>query len=143
MTDALQPLGLVTCFLGLGEVWDGDRWSFQSREVFADFKELRRWIMENGKSLELFAVQVWSIWHQRHQTRLQQLCCLTKDLKQATKERWEEIKSVKLLQNPSKLQPKPKWTAPPLNKYKINYDGAISSAENKSGVGVVVRDCSS
>ena len=105
-------------------------------------KELRRWIMKNGKSLELFAIQVRSIWHQRHQTRLQQPCYLTKDLKQVAKERWKEIKSVKPLQYQSRPQPKSKWIAPPLNKYKINYDGAISSAENKSGVGVVVRDCS-
>ena len=42
--------------------------------------------------------------------------------------------------NSSRPQPKPKWTAPPLNKYKINYDGAISSAENRSGVGMVLRN---
>ena len=26
-------------------------------------------------------------------------------------------------------------------QYKINYDGALSNADNKSGIGVVVRDC--
>ncbi|KAK9988509.1 hypothetical protein SO802_028748 [Lithocarpus litseifolius] len=43
---------------GLNDVWDGDRWCFWSREVFADFKELCRWIMEHGNSPELFAIQV-------------------------------------------------------------------------------------
>ena len=43
---------------GLDEVWDGDRWSFQTREVFVDFKHLCRWIMETEKSPELFAIQV-------------------------------------------------------------------------------------
>ena len=35
-----------------------------------------------------------------------------------------------------------KWTAPAPNTYKINYDCAlVSNADNKSGIGVVVRDC--
>ena len=51
------------------------RWCFRTREWFADFKELCRWIMEHGNSPELFDVQVWHIWHQRNQLRLQQPCC--------------------------------------------------------------------
>ena len=39
-------------------------------------------------------------------------------MKQAAKERWEEIKAA----------------------YKINYDGTILAEENKSGIKVVVRD---
>ena len=97
--------------------------------------------MENGKPLELFAIQVWCNWHQRNQSRLQQPCCLTKDLKHATQECWDEIRSVNPLPNPIRPQPKPKWTALPLNKYKINYDGAISNADNKVMIGVVVRNC--
>ena len=37
--------------------------------------------------------------------------------------------------------PQTKWTAPTPDSYKINYDGALSNADNKSGIGVVVRDC--
>ncbi|XP_050280506.1 uncharacterized protein LOC126721501 [Quercus robur] len=96
----------------LNVVWNDDRWSFRSREVFTDFKHLCGWLMENGKPLELFAIQ----------------------------ERWDEIRSVNPLPNPIKPEPKPKWTAPPRNKYKVNYDAAISNAENKAGIGVVVRD---
>ena len=77
----------------------------------------------------------------KNQSRLQQPCCLTKDLKHAALERWEEIKSNYPLPNPTRPQPKPKWSVPPLNKYKINYDGAISEADNKAGIRVVVRNC--
>ena len=125
----------------LNVVWNDDRWNFRSREVFTDFKHLYGWLMENRKPIELFAIHVWCIWHQRNQSRLQQPCCLTKDLKQSAQECWDEIKSANPLPNPVKLEPKPKWTTPPWNKYKINYDGAISNAENKAGIGVVVRDC--
>ena len=33
------------------------------------------------------------------------------------------------------------WSAPAPNSYKINYDGALAVADNKSGIGIVVRDC--
>ena len=44
---------------------------------------------------------------------------------------------------PDRVRSKPqtRWKAPPPNKYKINYDGAISNANNTFGIGVVVRDC--
>ncbi|XP_023901011.2 uncharacterized protein LOC112012867 [Quercus suber] len=77
----------------------------------------------------------------RNQSRLHQACCLTKDLKQEAQERWVEIRSVTPLPNPTRTEPTLNWSAPPRNKYKINYDGAISNAENKAGIGVVVRDC--
>ena len=96
--------------------------------------------MENEKPLELFAIQVWCIWHQRNQSRLQQPYCLTKDLKLTAQERWDEIRLVNPLPNPIRPEPKPKWIAPPWDKYKINYDAAISNAENKAGIGIVVRD---
>ena len=30
---------------------------------------------------------------------------------------------------------------PAPDSYKINYDGALSNANNKSGIGVVLQDC--
>ena len=135
--------GHATCSLGcsdLNVVWNDDRWNFRSREVFIDFKHLCGWLMENGKPIEFFAIHVWCIWHQRNQSRLQQPCYLTKDLKQSTQECWDEIRSANPLPNPNWPEPKTKWIAPPWNKYKINYDGAISNVENKAGIGVVVHD---
>ena len=46
-----------------------------------------------------------------------------------------------LRQNRITSTPHTKWTAPTPNTYKINYDGALSNADNKSGIGVVVWDC--
>ena len=45
------------------------------------------------------------------------------------------------LPNPIRPQRIPKWTTPPPNIYKINYDGAILNVDNKVGVGVVIQDC--
>ena len=125
----------------MDEVWECDRWNSRQREIFADFKELCRWMVENGKPMELFAILVWSIWHQRNKTRMNQACCLTKDLQQSAEERWNEIKRCSLTPEQVRSKPQTRWKAPPPNKYKINYDGAISNAENTVGIGVVVRDC--
>ena len=109
--------------------------------MFEDFKHLCRWIIENEKSPEHFTIQVWQIWNQRNKSRLQQPCCLTKDLKQAAQECWDEIRATNPMPNPIRPQLIPKWTAPLPDIYKINYDGAISSADNKERVGVVIQDC--
>ena len=108
---------------------------------FNDFMEVCSWIIENDKPLDLFAIQVWNIWNQRNKLRTSQACCLTKDLQQRAEESLNEIRSCNLKPDRIRSTPKTKWTAPSPNTYKINYDGAISSADNKSGIGVVVRDC--
>ena len=75
--------------------------------------------------------------------RLNHTCCLTKDLQKMAEESWNEIKRSNLRFSRINLSstPQTKWTAPTPDSYKINYDGALSNADNKSGIGVVVRDC--
>ena len=62
--QAEDTLHALWSWTGLNEVWDGDKWNFRSRVHFEDFKGLCNWIYENGKPLDLFAIQVWSIWNQ-------------------------------------------------------------------------------
>nr|XP_023891408.1 uncharacterized protein LOC112003444 [Quercus suber] len=117
--DSLHALWSCT---GLNEVWDGDSWSFRSNIQFTDFKELCSWILENGKPMELFAVQVWSIWNQRNKLRLNQSCCLTKDLQKMAVESWNEICRSNLRLNWFSSSPTHHivWTAPAPDSYKIN-----------------------
>ena len=138
--QAEDPLHTLWSYLGLDEVWEGDRWSFQLREQFANFKELCGWIIENGKLMDLFSIQVWSIWNQRNKLRINHACCLTKALQQSAEDSWNEIRRCNL--KPDRISSKPQinWIAPSPNTYKINYDGAISNADNKSRIGVIVRD---
>ncbi|XP_075645829.1 uncharacterized protein LOC142616999 [Castanea sativa] len=39
-----------------------------------------------------------------------------------------------------RTQSRQRWRAPPEDMAKINFDGAVFSGENKSGIGVVIRD---
>ena len=65
--DSLHALWSCT---GLNDVWVGDRWSFRSNIQFSTFHELCSWMLENGKPMDLFAVQVWNIRNQRNKLRL-------------------------------------------------------------------------
>ena len=142
LEDTLHSLWSCT---RLNEVWEGDRWNFQSRINFADFKELCSWILENGKPMDLFAIQVWSIWNHRNKLRLNHSCCLTKELQNMAEDSWNEIHRSNLRLNrfssSSSSTHQALWTTPTPDSYKINYDGALSIADNKSGIGIVVWDC--
>ena len=43
-------------------------------------------------------------------------------------------------QPPALPQPRMKWKPPNVTDFKINFDGAVFRQENKSGIGVVIRD---
>ena len=43
-------------------------------------------------------------------------------------------------QPPALPQPRTKWKPPNVTDFKINFDGAVFRQENKSGIGVVIRD---
>ena len=94
--------------------------------------------------MDLFAIQVWSIWNHRNKLRLNHSCCLTKELQNMAEDSWNEIQRSNLRLNrfssSSSSTHQALWTTTP-DSYKINYDGALSIADNKSGIGIVVRDC--
>lgn len=41
---------------------------------------------------------------------------------------------------PHQLQPCVSWSPPPLDLFKINYDGAVFAGQNRSGIGIVILD---
>ena len=83
---------------------------------------------------------VWSIWTQRNQLRAQQSCCSTTQLAQFANDRFNEFKAIKLATHPRQRQQRTSWSPPAQNVFKINYDGALCSNTNKSGIGVVIRN---
>ncbi|KAK9992176.1 hypothetical protein SO802_027161 [Lithocarpus litseifolius] len=94
-------------------VWvDLTLWDFRSHVSFGDFKQLVSWLVEEDKQLDLFAFMAWSIWHQRNLVQAE----------------------------PSSHRLQINWLPPSMNVVKINFDGAVFLKENRSGIGVVVRD---
>ncbi|KAL4626029.1 hypothetical protein ACB092_05G065900 [Castanea dentata] len=125
----------------LDVVWENeDLWLCRWNNVFMDFKELLSWLVKHQQNVELFFITTWSMWTQRNQVRLNQPSCSSHLLASMAKERLEEFLAV---QPPPRTRPmviRSQWQPPSLGLVKINFDGAVFSKENKSGIGVVISD---
>ena len=59
---------------------------------------------------------------------------------QFVKDRFNEFKAIKPAALPRQRQQQTSWSPLAQNVFKINYDGALCSNTNKSGIGVVIRN---
>ncbi|XP_075654761.1 uncharacterized protein LOC142624921 [Castanea sativa] len=123
-------------------VWEKDiTWNFRDQTSFSSFSELMAWVFEHQRKPALFAFTVWTIWTQRNQVCSQQPCCSLNHLSQLVVERHSEFRAI-LPPPPPPSRPhiRTRWKPPPLDIFKINFDGAVFAEENYSGVGVIVRN---
>ena len=120
-------------------VWDKDiTWNFWNQTSFSSFSELMASVFEHQQKPALFAFMVWTIWTQRNQVRSQQPCCSLNHLSQLAAERYSEFRAILPPPPPSRPRIRTCWKPPPLDIFKINFDGAIFAEENCSVVGVIV-----
>ena len=50
--------------LNLAHVWNEDpQWSFREQMTFQDFPQLLLHVFKSGCNIELFAMQIWTIWY--------------------------------------------------------------------------------
>ena len=62
--DTLHALWNCPC---LSPIWDSDfMWTFRHNSEFNSFGDLIKFIIEEGKNLEMFVVIVWTIWSRRN-----------------------------------------------------------------------------
>ena len=81
------------------------------------------------------------IWNQRNQIRQRIPSCNTDQLAQAAAEMLNEFVAALPPPNAAPQRSTVRWKRPPSGMFKLNFDGAIFKQENKSGVGVAIRDC--
>ncbi|KAL0005280.1 hypothetical protein SO802_012841 [Lithocarpus litseifolius] len=55
-------------------------------------------------------------------------------------ERYSEFQATLPPSSPSRSPLRTLWKPPPLDTFKINFDGAVFAEENYSGVGVIIRN---
>lgn len=130
--------------LELEVVWaDREVWCFRSEVGFSDVKELVSWLIAEGKPLELFAYTAWMVWNQRNKARLNlqviplhQVADQAKELLAQYRVKLQ-VPKVQLMNSGSRGS---RWRCPQVGLVKINFDGAICSEANMSGIGVVIRD---
>ena len=61
-------------------------------------------------------------------------------ISQLTTERFVEYLAILPPTPPSRPHRRTRWKPPPVDMFKINFDGAVFAEENCSGVGVIVQD---
>ena len=83
----------------------------------------------------------WMIWKQRNQVQLNQATCNVDQIAQQSKEMLAEFQACQTISTTSlserQTRSKQRWRAPSTNMAKNNFDGAIFSGENKSGISIV------
>nr|XP_023876693.1 uncharacterized protein LOC111989131 [Quercus suber] len=126
-------------------VWaDLSLWSLRNHVEFGDFKQLVSWIAAEGKHLELFVFTAWSIWQQSNKVRVRAAATALHQVaevaRNALAEYHSRIADTNVQDAPRCHRLQIKWRPPPANVAKINFDGAVFSKENNSGIGVVVRN---
>ena len=89
---------------------------------------------------EMFAMLAWVIWNQRNKVRLQQPSYSLHLLAQTTRDLLQEFKSVQPIPSPPVVVRCARWKPPLVDLVKINIDGVVFPDENKSGIGVVIRN---
>ena len=124
----------------LSSIWSLSQWSSRKISSVTNFKELLSWILNNKSNLELFGMITWGIWNQQNKVRNHQPCCTLDQLVPQSKERLDEFLTVFSPVPAVKSKPQVVWKPPDGRLVKINFDGAIFKTENRSGIGVVVRD---
>ena len=128
----------------LGKVWGvGEKWCFSSEVEFIDVKELLSWLIVERKPLELFAYMAWMVWNQRNKVLVTQQAVLLHQLAEQAK---QKLTQFRVDQQNSEVQVTDsniggsRWSCPQDGLVKINFDEAVFSELNQSGVGVVIRD---
>ena len=109
--------------------------------AFMDFKEVLSWMIRTKQNTEWFSVKVWSIWTYRIQVRTNQPWCNPNQLANIAKKLLTEFQVVQQPSQPQSTLTRVHWRAPILDMVKVNFDDALFSWEQKSGVGVVLARC--
>ena len=128
----------------LDVVWESDeQWQYRRSQTFVDFKELLSWLIINHGDLKLFCTTAWLIWTQRNRLRLNKASVSTHQIAALASELTAEFAQfiTPTLPPPvTAVYSQTRWRPPQFGSVKINCDGATFKEQNRSGVGVVIRD---
>ena len=127
------------------DIWAGSIRKIQKTLTgHSDFNQLVATLTQRltEEELELFWVQCWTIWNQRnvvmHGGKLQHPFVLTK---RASDFLIEYKDKQALLATSVSTESVQQWRPPTGSVFKLNFDAAMFSNKNSSGVGAIVRNC--
>ena len=107
---------------------------------FLDFKELLSWLLQQHDKVEVFVMTTWLIWTQRNQVRLHLAAASLHQILHLANDRFAKFLAYQPTTTDRHVILRTRWQPPPSDFMKINFDGAVFSSENKSGIGMVIRN---
>ena len=138
------PLHALCLCKELDTVWEKSAHCQKRREInFLNFKELLSWILTQLSERELFAMVAWGIWNQHNKARLNLVAAPLHQIFQISSERLAEFTACQPFATPMMVRPanrRTRWQPPPADLMKINFNGAVFSSGNATGIGVVIRN---
>uniref|UniRef100_A0A7N2MVZ4 RNase H type-1 domain-containing protein n=1 Tax=Quercus lobata TaxID=97700 RepID=A0A7N2MVZ4_QUELO len=114
--------------------------NFRRNMSFSDFPQLLSDVLDSDCSPEFFSMLTRTIWFRCNKVRFSPSGFpLDQVLQQAITSLLEFRVAQPKRQSPT-TRPRASWTAPLGEIYKINFDGAVLTDEDRAGIGVIIRD---
>ena len=130
--------------LAAQDVWVGSSTMLQKCTTnFHDFMQLFEALMNklDADGMELFIVQAWIVWNQRntmvHGGQMKDPCWLNR---RAVDYLEEYRKAQEQLVGSSTTPREQHWKPPPQNMFKLNFDAAVFTKQQSSGIGAIIRN---
>lgn len=137
------PLHALWTCKELDIVWDTHgSGPIRSQSNFQDFKHLLSTLLQQQSDVEMEAMIIWPVWTQRNQIRLNKPASTLHQIVQQSKDWYNEFRACQVPSKENTTLIRKRWRPPLAETVKINFYGAVFSSENKSGLGVVVRNSS-
>ena len=111
----------------LAQVWNEDiQWSFKDRMTFHDFPQLLLHVLNLECSVELFALQVWTVWFRKNKVRIAPPGFPLNLISQRAYEELMEYKAAQqwTIRTRTSVRSGARWSPPPDGWYKANFDAA-------------------
>ena len=105
------------------------------------FLEVLQMCMENAHPSDLFAMIASQVWLRRNKLRMGETVADLRLLNSLAREVLMEFQHAHLVvPSPFSTNSQTKWEPPPMDLFKINFDGAIFQEKNEAGLGIIIRN---
>nr|XP_023900897.1 uncharacterized protein LOC112012746 [Quercus suber] len=122
-------------------LWKADsQWRWLEEMKGRGIKDIFKRAIAEKNDVALLAFTAWAVWNRRNQLRLKQLACPLNQIYALSKDRTLEFQNLHPAVGTPQHRNHIRWRPPDQGMYKVNYDGAIFSQQERAGVGVVIRN---
>ena len=122
-------------------MWNTDtQWQWLSEMGGSTMKDILKRAFSEKRDAELLAFTAWAIWNRRNQLRFNEAPCPLNQILLLSRDRKKEFQRIHTATVTPQHRNHTRWKPPEQGLYKINYDGAVFTQQNRAGLGVVIRD---